>query len=216
MHFVLGKDFAFVNCETETAELMCSTALSLGFRIANPFLLQLSRELSCHCYRILFCSSAFALAIPISHFPFLGFSLHSSRAYQCDCLRIAFYCSKQHGKSSVAVPRNYSLPPRTQGFGFLTIFSVFRILGLSALGTFLVWRNRFGAINSIKMQFEGSVILNNAKSSHRVNADSLDACSTLLSWPFSFFILAKIYAISCYCLFVGYSKYLRSARRVLS
>lgn len=47
----------------------------------------------------------------------------------------------------------------------------FLCFSASVLGIFLVWRNRFGAINSIKMQFEGSVILNNAKSSHRVNAD---------------------------------------------
>lgn len=76
MHFVLAKDFAFVNCETETAELMCSTALSLGFRYPNPFLLQLRRELSCHCYRILFlllrvrpCFFHFPFSISIPVFP---------------------------------------------------------------------------------------------------------------------------------------------------
>lgn len=89
---------------------------------------------------------------------------------------------------------------------------------------FLVCRNRFGAINSIKMQFEGSVILNNAKSSHRVNADSRHpwrfvilaiACYPISAAFFGTF-QPEIYAISCCCLFAGYSKYLWSARRVLS
>lgn len=60
----------------------------------------------------------------------------------------------------------------------------FLCFSASVLGIFLVWRNRFGAINSIKMQFEGSVILNNAKSSHRVNADRRH--------PWAFVILAIV------------------------
>lgn len=82
-------------------------------------------------------------------------SLHSkqlrrSRSYRCCALRIAFYCIRTTWKSSVAVGWDTPYPTLHSSL------SLSRCLPLSiSLGQRLPLAICLGAINSIKMQFEG-------------------------------------------------------------